>query len=82
MDIARRGGRFEEIAGNRGPILASDDVPMAQPVAPDTSVLIRQPILTRPGFERRVLQVPVPRLAAELRAHADAGDAVEHVFDY
>jgi hypothetical protein len=29
-----------------------------------------------------VLQVPVPQLAERLRAHAVAGDAVEHVFDY
>ena len=82
MDIARRGGTFEDIAGNRGPILASVVVPVMQPVAPGTSVLIRQPILTRPGFERRVVQVPVPQLAQRLRAHAAAGDAVEHVFDY
>jgi len=82
LALAQRGGAFEEIAGNRGPILVSVVVPVMQPVAAGTTVLIRQPILTRAGYERRVLQVPVPQLADELRAHAKAGDAIEHVFDF
>lgn len=80
--LARRDGTFEEIAGNRGPILVSIVVPVTQPVASGTRVLIRQPILTRPGFERRVFEMPVATLAPRLRAHALAGDAIEHVFDY
>lgn len=82
VDVARRGGAFEEIAGNRGPILVSVVVPDSRPTTEGTSVLIRQPILTRPGFERRVLRLPVPRLADVLRTHVAAGDAIEHVFDY
>ena len=80
--LAARGVRFDEIAGNRGPILASIVVPTVQPVAPGVRVLIRQPILTRPGLERRALEIPVPELSTELARHAAAGDEIEHVFDY
>lgn len=76
------GSRFVEIAGNRGLILVSVVAPVAQPVQADAHVLIRQPILTRPGFERRVLEVPVARLDALLSSQVASGDPVEHVFDY
>jgi len=80
--LAKRGANFDEVAGNRGTILVSLVVPASREADPWAPILIRQPIVTRPGFERRVLQVPVPRLADTLRAHAAAGDAIEHVFDY
>ena len=80
--LAKRSVDFDEIAGNSGAILVSLVVPVPREVDPRAPVLIRQPIVTRPGFERRVLQVPVSRLADTLRAHAAAGDAIEHVFDY
>lgn len=80
--LSKRGADFDEIAGNRGTILVSLVVPVSREVDPRAPILIRQPIVTRPGFERRVLQVPVPRLADTLRMHAAAGDAIEHVFDY
>jgi hypothetical protein len=80
--LAKQGIDFDEIAGNRGTILVSLVVPVSREVDPRAPVLIRQPIATRPGSERRVLQVPVSRLADTLREHAAAGDAIEHVFDY
>ncbi|MGH8030705.1 MAG: hypothetical protein ACREO3_12320 [Arenimonas sp.] len=80
--LARRGAGFVEIAGNTGVILVSVVVPVAQPVPDDVGVLIRQPILTRPGFERRVFEVPVDRLGPWLAAHDAGGDRIEHVFDY
>ncbi|MFT3897872.1 MAG: hypothetical protein QM719_09280 [Thermomonas sp.] len=80
--LAKQGIDFDEIAGNHGTILVSLIVPTSREVDPRAPILIRQPIVTRPGFERRVLQVPVPRLADTLRMHASAGDAIEHVFDY
>jgi hypothetical protein len=78
-DFARR-GEFVEIAGNRGAILVSIVTP-TDAVATHR-VLIRQAILTRPGFERRVLEVPVAALAGELRRQDAAGARIEHVFDY
>ncbi|HEV8695430.1 MAG TPA: hypothetical protein VGQ93_14800 [Lysobacter sp.] len=82
MTLSQRGVHFDDIAGNRGVILVSVVTPMAQPVPADTTVLIRQPIVTRAGFERRVLQVPVARLGELLAGYAASGDRVEHVFDY
>jgi hypothetical protein len=80
--LGRHGARFVEIAGNRGTILASVVVPVAQPVPAGMAVRIRQPILTRPGYERRVFEVPVATLGAWLAEHEAAGDRIEHVFDY
>lgn len=80
--LAKRGADFDDIAGNRGTVLVSLVVPMSREIDPRAPALIRQPIVTRPGFERRVLQVPVPHLADALRAHVAAGDAIEHVFDF
>ena len=45
-------------------------------------VMIRQPVASRPGYERRVLEVPVARLSEVLARHNSAGDTIEHVFDY
>ncbi len=80
--LAERGVRFVEIAGNRGDILVSSVMPVATADIPGVRVMIRQPILTRPGYERRVLQVPVARLGDVLASSARNGLAVEHVFDY
>lgn len=80
--LAKRGADFYDIAGNRGTILVSLVVPVSRELDPRAPILIRQAIVTRPGFERRVLQVPVPHLADTLRAHVAAGDAIEHVFDF
>lgn len=80
--LSRRGARFVEIAGNRGVILVSAVTPAAAPLPFGTRVLIRQPIVTRNGLERRVLEVPVARLASVLSDYAANGVQVEHVFDY
>jgi hypothetical protein len=80
--LGRNGADFVEIAGNRGVILASVVVPLAQPVPAGMAVRIRQPILTQPGYERRVFEVPVATLGAWLAEHEAAGDRIEHVFDY
>ena len=80
--LARRGVGFVEIAGNTDVILASVVVPVAQPAPAGVRMRIRQPILTRPGYERRVFEVPVAQLGPWLAAHAARGDRLEHVFDY
>jgi hypothetical protein len=76
--LARHGVRFVEIAGNRGPILLSRVAPTSAAPPPAARVLIRQPILTRPGLQRWVLEVPVSKLSGVL----SDGDPAEHVFDY
>ena len=80
--IARAGGVFRDIAGNRGDVLVSLHMPIAAPMPPGARLLFRQPILTRPGIERRVVATRVRDLAPLLAARAAAGDEIEHVFDY
>jgi hypothetical protein len=81
--LAEQGRSFREIAGNRGPIVVSVIVrsDVARPVAPQRS-LFTQPILTQPGWERRVIAVPVPELAAQLRRWRLGEVQVEHVYDF
>jgi hypothetical protein len=81
--LAAQGVAFEEIAGNRGVIVASviertDSVPPAAPLRR----LFTQPILTQPGWERRVIALPVAELSAQLRRWRTADVQVEHVYDY
>jgi hypothetical protein len=84
LAVARRGGRFVEIAGNRSVILVSALVPAgAPPALPGASVLFTQPILTEPPRQRAAYVVPVSTLHEALR-QLDRPPAahVEHVFDY
>ncbi|MGY4515258.1 hypothetical protein [Lysobacter sp. HA18] len=80
--IARDGGTFRDIAGNRGDLLVSVVMPATADPPSGTRLLFRQPILTRPGYERRALVTSVAGLAPLLAARDAAGDEVEHVFDY
>ncbi|HVJ39109.1 MAG TPA: hypothetical protein VM687_15075 [Stenotrophomonas sp.] len=82
LRLARSGTGFIEIAGNRGDLLVSIVSRREHQVPAGTHVLIQQAIATRPGYERRVLQLPVSRLSATLVASFAAGDQIEHVFDY
>ena len=53
--------------------------------AEDTERLRRifvQPILTQPGWERRVIALPVAELSTQLRRWRAADVQVEHVYDY
>ncbi|WP_133501381.1 hypothetical protein [Cognatilysobacter terrigena] len=80
--IARKGGTFRDIAGNRGDLLVSVVMPQTTDLPTGTRLLFRQPILTRPGYERRALVTSVSGLAPLLASRDAAGDEVEHVFDY
>jgi len=80
--LARRGTTFEEIAGNRGMILVSVLTTRDVPLPDYTRVLFTQPILTKPGHQREVLQVPVDKLDVLLDRYANTPGAIEHVFDY
>jgi hypothetical protein len=80
-ELADRGVRFEEIAGNDGRILVSAHAPIGWS-PPDARVLVRQPISTEPARERVVFDTTVPDLSATLRAVREAGGELEHVYDY
>jgi hypothetical protein len=81
--LAAQGITFREIAGNRGVIAASviERSSSAPPAAPLRGLFV-QPILTQPGWERRVIALPVAELAAQLRRWREAGIQVEHLYDY
>jgi hypothetical protein len=80
--LARRGTTFEEIAGNRDTILVS--VLGARGIAPPdyAPVFFTQPLLTKPGQQREVLQVPVGKLETLLNRYANVPGTIEHIFDY
>ena len=81
--LAEQGASFREVAGNRGPMLASVIVrsDSAAPTPPQRSLFV-QPILTQPGWERRVVAVPATELAAQLRRWRAADAQLEHLYDY
>ncbi len=81
--LAAQGLTFREIAGNRGVIVASviERTDSAPPTAPLRQIFV-QPILTQRGWERRVIALPVPELAAQLRRWQRAQVQVEHVYDF
>jgi len=80
IKLAQSGAEFREIAGNRDVILVSVLVP-AGTAATDRLVL-RQPIITRPGTERLLLSVPIASLSTSLRLYSHAPYSIEHVFDF
>lgn len=76
LKLAESGANFKEIAGNQSVILVSlitKDLNFPYPV------LIKQKILTKPGFFRVGLEVPVKDLSSFLLKRQKE---VEHVFDY
>jgi hypothetical protein len=81
--LAAQGVAFQEIAGNRGVIVASviERADSAPPAAPLRRLFV-QPILTQRGWERRVIALPVAELSAQLRRWRAADVQVEHVYDY
>jgi hypothetical protein len=81
--LAAQGITFQEIAGNRGVIVASviERSQSAPPAAPLRSLFV-QPILTQRGWERRVIALPVAELSAQLRRWRAADVQVEHLYDY
>lgn len=85
--LAAAGMNFVEIAGNRGDILVSLWVPAALDSASLQSglqahLLFEQPILTRPGWRRSVLALPVARLNDGLRRWQAQQVRLEHAYDY
>jgi hypothetical protein len=81
--LAAQGVGFREIAGNRGVIVASviQRSEAARPAAPLRELFV-QPILTQPGWERRVVALPVADLSAQLQRWRRADVTLEHLYDY
>jgi hypothetical protein len=81
--LAKLGAQFQEIAGNRGPILVSLIAPATwTPGVPSQDILFTQPILTVPGKKRTVLAVQVDSLSALLRSIGGQPLSIEHIYDY
>jgi hypothetical protein len=81
QSLANRSCSFSEIAGNRGPILITANVP-DDCDASAWRPIFTQPILTRPGHRRIAFVVDVNQLSGTLRALDRPALRVEHVYDY
>ena len=79
--LARQGGDFVEIAGNRGDILVSVVAPRGAVSDRRARVLYRQSILTQPQKERKALVLRVEELGPFLRS-TPPHTTVEHVYDF
>lgn len=80
-DLADRGARFREIAGNRRiltTVLMPADVP---PDLPGTEVF-SLPLQSRPEMRRVGLDTPVGDLARQMTDAPRKGATVEHAYDY
>jgi hypothetical protein len=81
--LAQRGVEIVEIAGNTGPLLVTVWTPTDGAASlPGTEVLFAQPLLTRPGYQRVALLMPVAGLCEFLRQAGARNLEVEHVYDY
>ncbi len=81
--LAQQGLAFREIAGNRGSIVASIiELSHAAPPATPLRLVFTQASLTQPGWERRVVALPVVELAPQLRRWHVAEQWLEHIYDY
>ena len=78
--LAKEGVEFREIAGNRDVILVS--VIAAEGSTTPYRVLATEPILTRPGRERHLLEVKINTLSEALRTFSKPGFELEHVYDF
>ncbi len=80
--VAVKGGRFTEIAGNRR-ALVTLVIPMKDQFSvPGAQKLFGLIVQARPGWQRVGLDVPVERLGEAMQAAAAAGGSFEHLYDY
>jgi len=82
LALARRDVGFQEVAGNRGPILVSAIVRPGWGVPPGMVELLRQPILTGAKRDRVLVELQVPQLSEGLVQLSREALSLEHVFDY
>jgi hypothetical protein len=80
--LANDGANFQEIAGNRGPVMVT--VVASAGNLPDSGgkLIFSQPILTRPGQARYAIAYRVSELAVALRRFAARAITVEHIYDF
>lgn len=81
LGLAARGRDVIEIAGQQEIFVTAIAPDAWTPPAPAQS-LFAAPLQARAGYARRGLVLPVPALAGFMREAAQAGVAVEHVYDY
>lgn len=82
-ELAKRGAKFKEIAGNRSIILISVLAKRDWESAGNgAKILFTQPLLTQQTKKRVALVVPVESLAEVLNDISQTGARLEHVYDY
>jgi hypothetical protein len=79
--LARQGVRFVEVAGNRDVIVASLLTSDAALPRWGQRKLFEQPYLTRPGWRRVVVEVPIERLHEAVLAETPTL-RLEHIYDF
>ena len=79
--LARQGLKFVEIAGNRNVILVSLLTSDAALPGWAGQVVIEQPYLTRPGWRRVAVAVPIERLHQTAVAESPSLQ-IEHIYDF
>lgn len=80
--LAQRGVRFVDFAGNDHVMLTAFAPSDWQPNLPDTGVMFAMPVLIDPAHQRLGLNIAVPALHTVLAAMAQQGIQVEHIYDY
>jgi hypothetical protein len=79
--LARQGLRFVEVAGNRNVIVVSLLTSDTALPAWGQRAMIVQPFLTRPGWRRVVVEVPIERLHETVLAETPTL-RIEHIYDF
>jgi hypothetical protein len=83
IELSRQNVVFEEIAGNNGRIVISLlgkegwDAELA-----NSTLLLQQPIITRPGLYRHIVEVDIRQLSLALQKSQLDGLTVEHIYDF
>ncbi|HEV8145017.1 MAG TPA: hypothetical protein VGP79_01475 [Bryobacteraceae bacterium] len=79
VELAQRGGRFVEIAGNDEIALT---VIAPRSLAPGSDTFLQSELLTDPASKRVAIRVPVAMLHTVLNGLVSSGHKLEHVYDY
>ena len=83
LELAQKGHRFKEIAGNNTAILITVLVPAGNATGFDNAItLFVQPVSSAPSIKRVAIATPVPSLSEVLLQLEKDHIQVEHVFDF
>mgnify|MGYP003392955124 CR=1 FL=1 len=80
--VAKEGGEFTEIAGNKSEILITVIAPKEWNYTEQGEIAFSQNILTEPQKKRLALKVPVASLSSVLLDLEKNGIILEHIYDY